>query len=89
MAQDIRNGKGHRSYRRQAAILRRRGLPCAWCGRPINYEASPNDPDAFTADHVDPIALGGSLHKGELQPMHKGCNSRKGNSMQAKIRPAS
>ena len=89
MAQDIRNGKGHRSYRRQAQILKRRRLPCSWCGQPIDYEASPNDPEAFTADHVDPIAHGGSLHKGELQPMHRRCNARKGTSAKVNIRPAS
>ncbi|WP_368549395.1 HNH endonuclease signature motif containing protein [Rothia sp. LK2588] len=85
----IRNGRGHRSFRRQREILKRRGLPCAWCGKPIDYSAPPNDPLAFTADHVIPIAGGGSLHKGELQPMHRMCNAKKGSSMPVRIRQAS
>lgn len=82
-----RNGKGHRSFRRQAKILRRKGLPCAWCGKPIPDDVPPNHPLAFTADHGDPLAAGGSLHKQELAPMHRSCNAKKGTSRPVVIRP--
>lgn len=84
-----RNGKGHRSYRRQAKALRRKGLPCAWCGKPIDYNAPTNHDDAFTADHWE-VALGngGSLNRQELKPMHRGCNRKKGTKQLPKIRPA-
>lgn len=84
-----RNGKGHRSYRRQAKALRRRGLDCAWCGKPIRYDVPPNHPEAFTADHNDvPIAFGGSLNKQTLAPMHRSCNAKKGARSLPTIRPA-
>lgn len=84
-----RNGKGHRSFRRQARILRRRGLPCAWCGNAIDYSLPPNHPKSFTADHWgEALAHGGSLHQQELKAMHRDCNAKKGARKLPKIRPA-
>lgn len=82
MTQDIRNGKGHRAYRRQQAALKRRtqrlNLPCVWCGQPFDFALHYNDKMAFTADHPQALANGGKLLGQQLQPMHKGCNSRRG-----------
>nr|DAJ99664.1 MAG TPA: type II restriction endonuclease [Caudoviricetes sp.] len=70
-----------RTYRRQRARLRaevaRRGLVCWICLRPIDVSLPANDPMSFTADHVQALATGGSLH-GKLMPAHRGCNSRRG-----------
>lgn len=65
------------TYRKRAAALKRKRLPCWVCGRPIDYEADWKSPQAFTADHVKPIAHGGHLY-GELRAAHRGCNSRRG-----------
>lgn len=71
-----------RAYRARATALKRRvaadHLPCWICGRPIDTTLPWNDAQAFTADHVDPLANGGHLH-GELRPAHRGCNSHRGN----------
>ena len=59
-------------------------LPCAWCGQPINYEFTRTHPLprlAGTADHIIGLAQGGDpLDPSNLQPMHRGCNSRKRNA---------
>lgn len=80
---DIRNGPGHRAYRRKQAALKRRAqresLPCYWCGKPFDFTLHYNDKNAFTADHPHAVGNGGSLAGQELHPMHRGCNSRKNN----------
>lgn len=59
-------------------IARRKGIPCAWCNEPIDFEADWKHPLSFTADHIEAVANGGSMH-GPLQPMHRSCNSKKSN----------
>ena len=89
----IRNGKGHRAYRRNQAALKRRTaaeqLPCHWCGKPIDTTLPYNHREAFTADHPDAIGNGGHLTKQELAPMHRSCNSAKGDYQAAEIWGAS
>ena len=89
----VRNGRGHRAYRRQADALKRRtaaqNLPCYWCGKPIDTTLHYNDPMAFTADHPTAIAAGGSLAGQRLEPMHRACNARKGANAPVQIRAAS
>jgi hypothetical protein len=86
----IRDGKGHRAYRRQQAALKRRtaiedlkcghGSPNGWgCGEPIDTTLDSKDPMSFTADHPDAIDNGGRLVGQALVPMHLRCNSRKSN----------
>lgn len=79
---DLRNGHGHRAYRRKQAHLKRRaqreGLVCAHCGVPFDWTLPFNDRMAFTADHPHAIAIGGDLVKQELAPMHRHCNAAKG-----------
>lgn len=88
----LRNGRGHRAYRRKALQLRNRyqrlNLPCSWCGRPFDWDLDPQDSEAFTADHTEAIANGGHLVAQDLTGMHRSCNARKGSSTLPVIRSA-
>ena len=88
----VRNGRGHRAYRRRAAALKRRvavlDLPCYWCGGSIDTNLHHNDPMSFTADHPVALAGGGALIQ-DLVPMHRRCNALKGDGASQVIRPAS
>lgn len=53
---------------------------CHWCGGP----AMPDDP--FTADHLVPLARGGTHERRNLVGAHRSCNSRRGGQMR-KRRP--
>jgi 5-methylcytosine-specific restriction endonuclease McrA len=86
----IRNGKGHRAYRRDQAALKRRtrdeDLPCGYaspsgwgCGEHIDTSLPHTQSRSFTADHDQAIDNGGHLVGQVLVPMHRGCNSRKSN----------
>jgi len=92
----IRDGKGHRAYRRQQAALKRRtardNLPCGYgsphgwgCGEPIDTTLPATHKKSFTADHGDALANGGKLVGQVLVPMHRDCNSRKGDAAPAEI----
>lgn len=84
---DVRNGRGHRAYRRKRKILERKGLPCFWCGYPIDYSLPYTDPMSYTADHPVPISAGGHLVKQDLEPMHRACNAKKGAKVPVTLRP--
>jgi hypothetical protein len=88
-----RNGVGHRAYRRKQGQLKRRtkreALVCVWCGEPIDTTLHYTDPMSFTADHPDAVANDGHLVKQELAPMHRSCNSKKGNRAEVEIWGAS
>ena len=68
-------------YRSNRAALRRRSrmsnAVCAYCGMPIDYDAPPSSPLAFTADHVVPVHAGGSDRMENLVPAHARCNRAK------------
>lgn len=65
-------------YRKNRAWLKAQGLPCAICGRPIDYSLRYPHPMSFEVDHKDPCARGGALYdRGNLQPAHRICNERK------------
>jgi 5-methylcytosine-specific restriction endonuclease McrA len=96
----IRDGKGHRAYRRQQGALKRRtandDLPCGYgsphgwgCGESIDTTLDSKHPMSFTADHTDALGNGGTLVGQELVPMHKRCNSRKGDNAPVEIWAAS
>ncbi|MFI8593744.1 HNH endonuclease [Microbacterium sp. NPDC078428] len=96
----IRDGKGHRAYRRQQAALKRRtardNLPCGhgsphgWgCGQPIDTTLPTGHRMSFTADHPDAINNGGKLVGQDLVPMHLACNSRKSDHAPVEIWEAS
>lgn len=85
----IRSGKGGKAYRKKRENLKRRvakdNLPCVWCGKAIDTSLDKNDPMSFTADHPKAVANGGHISDQELEPMHRRCNSQKGNKIQLKI----
>jgi hypothetical protein len=99
MAKSIRDGKGHRAYRRQQAALKRRtrelDLPCGYgsthgwgCGNHIDTDLPAGHRMSFTADHDTALNNGGRL-LGPLVPMHLSCNSRKSDNANAEIWEAS
>ena len=89
----VRDGKGHRAFRRKQEALKRRtqreGLVCTWCGEPIDVTLPYTDRMAFTADHPEAVANGGHLYKQQLEPMHRHCNSSKGDRADVEIWEAS
>lgn len=56
------------------------GLPCARCGRPLNYELPAKHAMSATVDHVVSRALAPhrALDRSNLVVMHRRCNSSKG-----------
>lgn len=50
---------------------------CWLCGNPIDMQLPPHHTNAFTLDHIIPIARGGNLHS-ETRPAHRKCNSSRG-----------
>lgn len=99
-AKSVRDGKGHRAYRRQQGALKRRtkardlpcgyGSPSGWgCGEHIDTELPDTPHVSFTADHDNAIANGGSLAGQMLVLMHRSCNSRKSNHAATEIWAAS
>lgn len=92
----IRDGKGHRAYRRKQEALKRRtgrdNLPCGYgsptgegCGQPIDITLPAGHRMSFTADHPTALENGGHLVHQDLVPMHLACNSRKGKHAPAEI----
>lgn len=90
-SRSIRDGKGHRAYRRSQAALKRRTatqhLPCGYgstsgwgCGEQIETTLPSTHKRSFTADHDDALANGGKLVGQVLVPMHRDCNARKGDN---------
>lgn len=73
----------YRNYQRRVALRNRvasMGLPCALCGRPIDYSLPPGDPMAYELDEIVPVSLGGDpLDPDNVQPAHRICNQRKSN----------
>lgn len=71
-----RNGHRRRTLRKRVESL---GLPCAICGKPIDYSLPPGHPMCYELDEVVPVALGGDpLDPRNVQPAHRICNERKG-----------
>lgn len=60
--------RGPDRRRRYAAVVRRDGERCAWCGAR----------HGLTLDHVVPLARGGSNRIENLQLLCHGCNQYKG-----------
>jgi hypothetical protein len=96
MSTSIRDGKGHRAYRRKQGQLKRRtarehlpcgyGSPSGWgCGEQIDTTLPSTHKRSFTADHDDALDNGGHLVHQELVPMHRDCNSRKSNHAATEI----
>jgi hypothetical protein len=92
----IRNGVGHRAYRRKQAALKRRtareNLPCGYgspsgwgCGQSIDTTLPATDRWSFTADHDEALGNGGKLLGQVLVPMHRRCNSLKSDNAATEI----
>lgn len=77
MAQGSAKG---RPYRRLVAWGRANLPPVCWrCWKPIDLGLPPRHPMAWSWDHRQPLARGGSrLDPANGQPMHYGCNASKG-----------
>lgn len=77
-----RDGRPYRRLRQQVKAL---GLPCALCGRAIDYNLEWNDESgmAFTLHHPIPLAAGGpTVHASNAVPAHRICNIRQGNMLE-------
>jgi 5-methylcytosine-specific restriction endonuclease McrA len=89
VASNPRNG---RPYRRLTTAQRALGLPCWWCGRPIDYRLTgalaQRSPWAFTLDHALPLSRGGDLlDPANARSAHRRCNSSRGNRTDPQRRP--
>ena len=81
VATKSRYANGH-ARRQVRAWLRAQGLPCAICGRPIDYSLQAGDPMSFEVDEIVPVSRGGSsIDRANVQPAHRICNQRRGNRM--------
>lgn len=55
------------------------GLPCALCGKAIDYSLPAGHPMSYELDEIVPVSKGGSpFDKANVQPAHRRCNQRKG-----------
>jgi len=80
-------GTPNKTYRNDRAYVAKRealkrqarktGAPCHLCGKPFDFDLDWKAPMAFTADHIEAVAAGGSM-TGSLKPAHRSCNSRRG-----------
>jgi hypothetical protein len=75
-----------RTYRKARAKLMQPGVVCVLCGEEIDLSLKFPDPMSFSADHVDPVALGGS-NRGDLQPMHLTHNRLRSTKDLDEVRP--
>lgn len=77
------------AHRGKRAELRRRvaslGLPCAICGRPIDYSLPAGHPMSYELDEIVPLARlpehmrpRAALDRSNVQPAHRICNERRG-----------
>lgn len=83
-------------YRRNRAIVRARGDPCARCGLEIEYDAPRyvigvdgvrrENPWAFDCGHVVPLALGGTEELANLQAEHVRCSRTSGGRLGLQLR---
>ena len=71
------NGSRRNALRKRVRAM---GLPCALCGRPIDYSLPAGHPMSYELDEIVPVSKGGSPYDIEnVQPAHRICNQRKSN----------
>ncbi|NGM16964.1 HNH endonuclease [Eggerthellaceae bacterium zg-893] len=76
------NGSRRRALRSRVRAM---GLPCALCGRPIDYSLPAGDPMAYELDEIVPVSRGGSPYDPDnVQPAHRRCNQAKGDAVDRK-----
>ncbi len=67
--------------------VRSMGLPCAICGKPIDYTLRTPDPWSYELDEIVPVSKGGSpIDICNVQPVHRACNLKKGNRVWGVVR---
>lgn len=72
-------------FRRNAKRILAGRPDCVACGRPMLFKGDLEvprwwlHPKAATVNHKVPTVEGGGDHLGNLEPMHRGCNSKLGN----------
>lgn len=78
----------HRSTRRGVKLTaefraecEEANAPCWLCGLPIDYEAGPNEEDAFERDHFFPVSTHPDLQDDpeNFRAAHRRCNQVRGN----------
>lgn len=70
-----RSGRRQFDHHEWVGLKRRFKYRCVRCGK----KEDKSDPETIlTADHVIPIAMGGSKGIGNIQPMCRACNWKKG-----------
>jgi len=70
---------------------RRSGQRCHLCRQPIDYTLPAQHPDAFEADHLQPVALRPDLAYtySNLRPSHSRCNrARQADAVREWVAPA-
>ncbi len=73
------NAKRNTARRDRHRRILSQGHPsCAICNEPIDYLAPFGEPRSFVADHIVPVARGGSDTLDNKQPAHFKCNAEKG-----------
>lgn len=73
--------------RQLKALSKKRDSPCWICGEAILYDADYRHPLSFTADHFEELVAGGPLVRGaDIRPAHRGCNTRRSNTAEARVR---
>ncbi len=76
-----RRGGSRKSKREKFRLLfERQGGVCAICLKPML--------DGGNLDHIIPASMGGTYGAENLRATHRGCNSRRGNSMDDEFFPA-
>lgn len=76
-----RGGSRWRLVRKMALNRdRKANAPCWICGRPIDYTAAPQTPNAWEPDHVKPVELYPELEYDldNIRPSHCSCNRSRG-----------
>ncbi len=72
------NGSKRTALRNRVKTM---GLPCALCGKPIDYSLPAGHPMSYELDEIVPVSKGGSpFDIDNVQPTHRCCNQAKGNS---------
>lgn len=67
-------------------IYERDGWKCGICTKPVSKTHKYPHPRSASLDHIEPISLGGTHTKTNVQLAHLDCNVRKGNREPAQLR---
>lgn len=81
------NGAKRTALRKRVKAL---GLPCALCGKPIDYSLPAGHPMSYELDEIVPVSKGGSPYDiDNVQPAHRCCNQAKGDGRKGRPSKAS